>query len=515
MCFSTVLGTCPPPFFFWHASLPHRIFLGVTPHSSPPEAINVSYGSSLRLRGGHSSDSDDPFFGSDDEPDSNTAGPSSKHKLKSAQRPKPRKRTNKGKDMTETSECLQGDRKLMTVDAYIKKQFEQCQDAWMGPTGSRKKGLACVTILDEDNSATQDLISAPIRASKIVESTDIAAGATQYIIQFIFHRNVSDTNSVSIAVRVLPFLSFLSVPVFGIILDDLGGFKRRGARVNTGAIEWLFNNVFDAFAPLALLVENFLGISCPFVQLSPRNSHPVLRFLATLSPIRKTMYGRNRIGVRVMVTYVDNPGISEFQPMWTFALAPQPRVIHWQPRVDLPHRDVDIAVLSEPVPDEVTQGHGKLLPCYIGGPHVLITELLSLNRINTAGEAVDIFADRGPLAASEVGICVGTPERNSIGWSPGCIDSVLFTVIILMAAVIGIDPTDVGEQEAIVGRQVLQRTDGCNAPKESSDDIVTVTTPVLVLLDDLFQALIVVWGDSYGRSFIRHSDPWILRIERY
>ncbi|KAJ7850165.1 hypothetical protein B0H14DRAFT_3665876 [Mycena olivaceomarginata] len=86
-------------------------------------------------------------------------------------------------DVTEIPECLQGDRKLMKVDAYIKKQFEQCQDAWTGPTGSRKKVLACVTILDEGNSATQDLLSAPIRASKIAESTDIAAVATHVINQ--------------------------------------------------------------------------------------------------------------------------------------------------------------------------------------------------------------------------------------------------------------------------------------------------------------------------------------------
>ncbi|KAJ6470005.1 hypothetical protein C8R45DRAFT_1105092 [Mycena sanguinolenta] len=116
-------------------------------------------------------------------------------------------------DVHEAPQCLQGDRKLMTVDAYIKKQ-----DAWTGPTGSRKRGLARVTILDEDreipcrrsnlkcngfftcslsspdhlrgferwddslDSATQDLISAPIWASKIAESTDIAAVATQFYI---------------------------------------------------------------------------------------------------------------------------------------------------------------------------------------------------------------------------------------------------------------------------------------------------------------------------------------------
>lgn len=151
-----------------------------------------------------------------DEPDSDSVGSSSKRKRKSVQPPKPRKRLSKGKgkasddesdsetairvtlggkngakgmfvdeeshlsdapefwdvpahrvaiilDVSDTPECLQGDRKLMSIDAYIKKQVlfhkihpvlsdnycSQCQDAWTGPTGSKKAGLALVTILDE------------------------------------------------------------------------------------------------------------------------------------------------------------------------------------------------------------------------------------------------------------------------------------------------------------------------------------------------------------------------------
>ncbi|KAJ7491609.1 hypothetical protein B0H11DRAFT_1911874 [Mycena galericulata] len=221
----------------------------------------VSYGPALRLRGGHSSDSDSASSGSDsNESDSDMVGLSIKRKRKSARPTKPHKRNNKGKgkardasdsetglritvggkkgskgmfvdevrditeavetwdispshrvafilDVTDTPECLQ-DRKPMTVDAYIKKQ---CQDAWTGPTGSRTKGLAKVTILDEDrevecrrsnlkcngfftcslaspdhllgferwnsdsDSATQELISAPNRAAKNAEATDIVA----------------------------------------------------------------------------------------------------------------------------------------------------------------------------------------------------------------------------------------------------------------------------------------------------------------------------------------------------
>ncbi|KAJ6471969.1 hypothetical protein C8R45DRAFT_936631 [Mycena sanguinolenta] len=231
------------------------LILGITMHPGSPDTINVSYGPSLQFRGGHSSDSDEP------------AGPSSKHKLKSTKPPKPCKCMDKGKhkatdddsdsknglrimvggkkgskgmfvdevidlsvapefwpisqshrvafvvDVREAPQCLRGDRKLMTVDAYIKKQ---CQDAWIGPTRSRKRGLARVTILDEDreipcrrsnlkcngfftcslsspdplrgferwddslDSATQDLISAPIWTSQIAESTDIAAVATHF-----------------------------------------------------------------------------------------------------------------------------------------------------------------------------------------------------------------------------------------------------------------------------------------------------------------------------------------------
>ncbi|KAJ7764044.1 hypothetical protein DFH07DRAFT_1017031 [Mycena maculata] len=80
-------------------------------------------------------------------------------------------------DVSDTPECLQGDRKLMSVDAYIKKQW---QDAWTGPTGSKKTGLALVTILTRSDIATQEIISGPMFESKNAEGTDIVAIATAF-----------------------------------------------------------------------------------------------------------------------------------------------------------------------------------------------------------------------------------------------------------------------------------------------------------------------------------------------
>ncbi|KAJ7287651.1 hypothetical protein C8J57DRAFT_1496066 [Mycena rebaudengoi] len=120
-------------------------------------------------------------------------------------------------DVTATPECLQGHRKQMSVDGYAKKQASvqwnivndtkksilQCQDAWDGPTGNKKRGLAKVTILDEASddflsdfeqweddsvSATQDLISGPTRTAKIAEASDVAAIAT------VFYRSVTNQN---------------------------------------------------------------------------------------------------------------------------------------------------------------------------------------------------------------------------------------------------------------------------------------------------------------------------------
>ncbi|KAJ6484743.1 hypothetical protein C8R45DRAFT_1098901 [Mycena sanguinolenta] len=219
----------------------------------------LSYGALLRLRGGCHSDDDDSEDNADEnkEPESDSASLSGKRKRKPAQPPRPTKRSRKGKetairvtlggkngtkgmfvdeesyfydalefwdvparrvaiilDVSDTPECLQGDRKLMSVDAYIKKQ---CQDAWTGPTGSKKTGLALVTILDvgkviqcrrsnlkcnsfytcslaspdlllgferwdvESDTATQELISGPMFASKNAEGIDIVAIATAYI----------------------------------------------------------------------------------------------------------------------------------------------------------------------------------------------------------------------------------------------------------------------------------------------------------------------------------------------
>ncbi|KAJ7823848.1 hypothetical protein B0H14DRAFT_2597602 [Mycena olivaceomarginata] len=210
------------------------------------------------------SDDDPGDADENDEPDSNAAGPSSKHKRKTIQPLRPRKRQSKGKgkasddesdsetgirvtlggkngakgmfvdeesylydapefwdvsahhvaiilDVSDTPECLQGNRKLMSVDAYIKKQ---CQDAWTGPTGSKKTGLALATILDEgkmiqcrrsnlkcngfytcslaspdhllgferwdveSDVATRELISGPMFKSKNAEGMDIVTIAT-------------------------------------------------------------------------------------------------------------------------------------------------------------------------------------------------------------------------------------------------------------------------------------------------------------------------------------------------
>ncbi|KAJ7779351.1 hypothetical protein DFH07DRAFT_950415 [Mycena maculata] len=235
---------------------------------SYPVKSCTSYGAPLRLRGGCHSDESGLEDGADesDEPESDSAGPSSKRKRKTVQPPRPRKRPSKGKgkasddesdsetairvtlggkngtkgmfvdeesyvydapefwdvpahrvaiilDVSDTPECLQGDRKLISVDAYIKKQ---CQDAWTGPTGSKKTGLALVTILDEgevtqcrrsnlkcngfytcslaspdhllgverwdveSDIATQELISRPMFESKNDKGTDIVAIATAF-----------------------------------------------------------------------------------------------------------------------------------------------------------------------------------------------------------------------------------------------------------------------------------------------------------------------------------------------
>ncbi|KAJ7264698.1 hypothetical protein C8J57DRAFT_1512046 [Mycena rebaudengoi] len=131
--------------------------------------------------------------------------------------PVPRHRVAYILDVTATPECLQGRRKQMSVDGYAKKQASvqwnivndikksilQCQDAWDGPTGNKKRGLAKVTILDEASddflsdferweddsaSATQDLISGPTRTAKIAEASDVAAVATA------FYRSVTNQN---------------------------------------------------------------------------------------------------------------------------------------------------------------------------------------------------------------------------------------------------------------------------------------------------------------------------------
>ncbi|KAJ7870988.1 hypothetical protein B0H14DRAFT_3571890 [Mycena olivaceomarginata] len=238
--------------------------------SARPKTIHVGVGFYSRFPEPDEADmvsDDDPGDADEsDEPHSNAAGPSSKRKRKTTQPPRPRKRQIKGKgmasddesdsdtairvtlggkngakgmfvdeesyiydapefwdvsahrvaiilDVSDIPECLQGDRKLMPVDAYIKKQ---CQDAWTGPTGSKKTGLALVTILDEgkviqcrrsnlkcngfytcslaspdhllgferwdveSDTATRELISGPMFKSKNAEGTDIVAIATAF-----------------------------------------------------------------------------------------------------------------------------------------------------------------------------------------------------------------------------------------------------------------------------------------------------------------------------------------------
>ncbi|KAJ7789997.1 hypothetical protein B0H14DRAFT_3161631 [Mycena olivaceomarginata] len=230
--------------------------------SARPKTIHVGVGFYSRFPEPDEADmvsDDDPGDADEcDEPDSNAAGPSSKRKRKTMQPPRPRKRQVKGKgmasddesdsetairvtlggkngakgmfvdeesyiydapefldvsahrvaiilDVSDTPECLQGDRKLMS-----------CQDAWTGPTGSKKTGLALVTILDEgkviqcrrsnlkcngfytcslaspdhllgferwdveSDTATQELISGPMFKSKNAEGTDIVAIATAF-----------------------------------------------------------------------------------------------------------------------------------------------------------------------------------------------------------------------------------------------------------------------------------------------------------------------------------------------
>ncbi|KAJ7158444.1 hypothetical protein C8R46DRAFT_1289908 [Mycena filopes] len=122
-------------------------------------------------------------------------------------------------DVSATPDCLQGKgAKTRSVDGHIKKQ---CQDAWDGGTGSKKTGLAKVTILDEgrivecrrsnltcngfyccsladadhlanferwdsSGSAMHDLVSAPTRAAKVAEANNVVALATA------FYRSVLD-----------------------------------------------------------------------------------------------------------------------------------------------------------------------------------------------------------------------------------------------------------------------------------------------------------------------------------
>ncbi|KAJ7688141.1 hypothetical protein B0H17DRAFT_1135795 [Mycena rosella] len=220
--------------------------------------ILLCHGPAMRLRGGQGSDSED--FDDSDSP-----GPFKKRKVESGSKTRKTKAKGKGKakavaepvdqglritlsgkngapgmfvdeviDITEASECWEipqhhrvayildvsgtpeclrlGPQKVGTVDRYVKKQ---CQDTWDGGTGSKKSGLAKVTILNEgavisyrrsnltcngfytcslaapdqladferwDNlgSAAQDLISDPNRAAKIAEASDVVATAIAF-----------------------------------------------------------------------------------------------------------------------------------------------------------------------------------------------------------------------------------------------------------------------------------------------------------------------------------------------
>jgi hypothetical protein len=133
-------------------------------------------------------------------------------------------------DVSANPDCLRGKAsKTRSVDRQVKKQvglqkpvvlfsnrLQKCQDAWNGGTGSKKSGLAKVTILDEgrivecrrsnltcsgffscsladmnhltdferwdcSGSATQDLLSAPTRAAKVAEANDVMLIAAAYI----------------------------------------------------------------------------------------------------------------------------------------------------------------------------------------------------------------------------------------------------------------------------------------------------------------------------------------------
>ncbi|KAJ7024117.1 hypothetical protein C8F04DRAFT_1401328 [Mycena alexandri] len=216
------------------------------------------YAPAMRLRGGQGSDSED----SDDDCDSDSPGPPKKLKIDARAKKQATKSKGKGKakadtavvdpgirvtlagrngapgmfvdevidiyeapecwdipqhhrvayilDLSTTPECLQLGKKTMTMDGHAKKQ---CQDAWDGGTGSKKQGLAKVTVLDKgaaiacrrsnltcngfyscslaapdhladferwdsSGSATKDLISDPSRAAKIAEANDVVAIAT-------------------------------------------------------------------------------------------------------------------------------------------------------------------------------------------------------------------------------------------------------------------------------------------------------------------------------------------------
>ncbi|KAJ7811448.1 hypothetical protein B0H13DRAFT_2383902 [Mycena leptocephala] len=101
-------------------------------------------------------------------------------------------------DVSANPDCLRGKAsKTRSVDGHVKKQ---CQDAWNGGTGSKKSGLAKVTILDEGRillladtdhladfeqwdclgSATQDLLSAPTRAAKVAEANNVMSIAAAF-----------------------------------------------------------------------------------------------------------------------------------------------------------------------------------------------------------------------------------------------------------------------------------------------------------------------------------------------
>ncbi|KAJ7767204.1 hypothetical protein B0H16DRAFT_1789217 [Mycena metata] len=222
------------------------------------DCVNLSsLGLSMRLRGGQGSDSED----SDDSNASTSPRPSKKRKVAARKRTATAKAKGKSKaspvadsglrvtlagangapgmfvdevidldtapecwdvpqfhriayilDVSATPDCLRGKgAKTRTVDAHVKKQ---CQDAWGGGTGSKKSGLAKVTILDEgeviecrrsnltcngfyncsladedylsdferwdsSGSAAQD-VSAANRAAKVAEATDVVAIATAF-----------------------------------------------------------------------------------------------------------------------------------------------------------------------------------------------------------------------------------------------------------------------------------------------------------------------------------------------